>query len=90
MTAQIDPDQIKQVFWNLATNAFEAMSTGGQLTISTSRRRVGSGERSGEVIEVFYKTPGRGLRKKPWTKYFFLFLPPRNGAPGSVLPPSIG
>jgi two-component system sensor histidine kinase PilS (NtrC family) len=31
----IDPDQIKQVFWNLSINAFQAMPTGGTLTIST-------------------------------------------------------
>ncbi|MGH7165254.1 MAG: two-component system sensor histidine kinase NtrB, partial [Nitrospiraceae bacterium] len=49
MVAQVDPDQMKQVFWNLATNAFEAMPNGGLLTISTGRRRVGSGGRGGDV-----------------------------------------
>lgn len=33
----IDPDQIKQVFWNLSINAFQAMPSGGTLTISTQR-----------------------------------------------------
>ena len=33
--AQVDQDQLKQVFWNLATNAFEAMPDGGHLTITT-------------------------------------------------------
>jgi two-component system sensor histidine kinase PilS (NtrC family) len=74
MTAQIDPDQIKQVFWNLATNAFEAMSTGGQLTISTSRRRVGSGERSGEVIEVLFQDTGEGIKKETLDKIFLPFF----------------
>jgi two-component system sensor histidine kinase PilS (NtrC family) len=74
MTAQIDPDQIKQVFWNLATNAFEAMPAGGQLTISTGRRRVGSGERSGEVIEVLFQDTGEGIQKDVLDKIFLPFF----------------
>lgn len=74
MTAQIDPDQMKQVFWNLATNAFEAMSSGGQLTISTGRRRVGSGERSGEVIEVLFQDTGEGIQKDALDKIFLPFF----------------
>jgi len=74
MTAQIDPDQIKQVFWNLATNAFEAMSAGGQLTISTGRRRVGSGDRSGEVIEVLFQDTGEGIQKDVLDKIFLPFF----------------
>jgi two-component system sensor histidine kinase PilS (NtrC family) len=35
LTALVDQDQFRQVFWNMATNAFEAMPEGGQLTIST-------------------------------------------------------
>jgi two-component system sensor histidine kinase PilS (NtrC family) len=74
MTAQIDSDQMKQVFWNLATNAFEAMSSGGQLTISTSRRRIGSGERSGEVIEVLFQDTGEGIQKEALDKIFLPFF----------------
>lgn len=74
MTAQIDPDQMKQVFWNLATNAFEAMPAGGQLTISTNRRRVGSGERSGEIIEVLFQDTGEGIRKEALDKIFLPFF----------------
>jgi two-component system sensor histidine kinase PilS (NtrC family) len=74
MTAQIDPDQMKQVFWNLATNAFEAMSSGGQLTISTGRRRIGSGDRSGEVIEVLFQDTGEGIQKDALDKIFLPFF----------------
>jgi two-component system sensor histidine kinase PilS (NtrC family) len=31
----VDPDQIKQVFWNLSINALQAMPSGGTLSIST-------------------------------------------------------
>ncbi|WP_447977837.1 two-component system sensor histidine kinase NtrB [Candidatus Nitrospira bockiana] len=74
MTAQIDPDQIKQVFWNLATNAFEAMPAGGQLTISTRRRRVGSAGRSGEVIEISFQDTGEGIKKERLDKIFLPFF----------------
>jgi len=33
---EVDPQQIKQVFWNLFINAAQAMGTGGELTVSTS------------------------------------------------------
>lgn len=74
MQAQIDPDQIKQVFWNLATNAFEAMPTGGQLTISTGRRRVGAGGRSGDVIEIAFQDTGEGIKKERLDKIFLPFF----------------
>ncbi|MDX1585004.1 MAG: ATP-binding protein, partial [Thermoanaerobaculia bacterium] len=31
-----DPNQIRQVFWNVAKNAFQAMPEGGRLVVSTS------------------------------------------------------
>jgi two-component system sensor histidine kinase PilS (NtrC family) len=74
MTAQVDQDQIKQVFWNLAMNAFEAMPAGGQLTIATSRRWVGSGSRKGEVIEILFQDTGEGIRKEALDKIFLPFF----------------
>ena len=38
----IDPDQMRQVFWNLSINAFQSMPSGGTLTISTRRVAAGS------------------------------------------------
>jgi two-component system, NtrC family, sensor histidine kinase PilS len=74
MTAQLDPDQIKQVFWNLATNAFEAMPSGGRLTISTGRRRIRSGDRTGEVIEISFQDSGEGIKKEDLEKIFLPFF----------------
>jgi len=74
MTAQVDQDQIKQVFWNLAMNAFEAMPSGGQLTIATSRRWVGSGNRTGQVIEILFQDTGEGIRKEALDKIFLPFF----------------
>jgi PAS domain S-box-containing protein len=46
-TVRVDPSQLQQVLLNLAANARDAMPSGGQLTIHTSRTRVatpGTGE----------------------------------------------
>jgi two-component system sensor histidine kinase PilS (NtrC family) len=74
LTAQVDPDQLKQVFWNLATNAFEAMPAGGRLTLSTSRRRIRSGDRSGDVIEIAFQDSGEGIKKEDLEKIFLPFF----------------
>ncbi|OGW90973.1 MAG: hypothetical protein A3K11_10155, partial [Nitrospirae bacterium RIFCSPLOWO2_12_FULL_63_8] len=61
---QVDPDKMKQVFWNLATNALQAMPAGGRVTISTARRRVTSGKRSGDIVEVAVQDTGVGIKKE--------------------------
>src|SRR5207244_13160014 len=82
MLAQVDQDQLKQVFWNLATNAFDAMLSGGRLDIVTSRRRVGSGGRSGEVIEIAFKDTGEGIKKEDIDKIFLPFFTTKHTGSG--------
>jgi two-component system sensor histidine kinase PilS (NtrC family) len=48
-----DPDQIKQVFWNLARNGLEAMPSGGVLQIRLSRR--------GDDLVLAVRDQGRGM-----------------------------
>jgi two-component system sensor histidine kinase PilS (NtrC family) len=74
LVAQVDPDQMKQVFWNLAVNAFEAMPSGGSLTIATGRRSIGSGGRHGEIIEVLFQDTGEGIKKESLDKIFLPFF----------------
>ncbi len=74
LTIKADQDQLKQVFWNLATNAFDAMPSGGELTISTGCRRVGSGGRNGEVIEIAFQDTGMGIPKGNLDKIFLPFF----------------
>lgn len=71
---QADPDKMKQVFWNLATNALQAMPSGGTLTISTGCRRVTSGKRSGDIVEVLVQDTGIGIRADDLNKIFFPFF----------------
>ena len=46
----VDPDQIRQVLWNLVSNAVQAMGGGGKLTLFT--RPSGEGEGDGVVFLV--------------------------------------
>lgn len=74
LTALIDQDQLRQVFWNMATNAFEAMPNGGQLTISTNCRHVDAGGRKGDVIEVAFQDTGEGIPIQNFDKIFLPFF----------------
>lgn len=74
LTALVDQDQFRQVFWNMATNAFEAMPEGGQLTISTSCRHVDAGGRKGDVIEIAFQDTGEGIAKQNLDKIFLPFF----------------
>jgi two-component system sensor histidine kinase PilS (NtrC family) len=74
LAAQVDQDQLKQVFWNLATNAFDAMTAGGTLTIGTGLRRIDAGGRRSEVIEVAFHDTGEGIPKQNFDKIFLPFF----------------
>lgn len=82
LMAQVDQDQLKQVFWNLATNAFDAMSAGGTLTIATGVRRVEVGGRRSDVIEIAFQDNGEGILKQNFDKIFLPFFTTKKKAPG--------
>ena len=48
-----DSDQIRQVFWNLARNAFQAMPAGGVLRVST--------ELAADAYRILFSDNGRGM-----------------------------
>ncbi|MEK7294845.1 MAG: ATP-binding protein [Nitrospirota bacterium] len=79
---QVDPDKMKQVFWNLVMNALQAMPSGGHVTISTERRRVMSGKRSGDVVEVAVQDTGVGIKKEDMNKIFFPFFTTKKDGSG--------
>lgn len=74
LPGQVDPDQLKQVFWNLATNAFDAMPAGGQLTITTGCRKIDAGGRKAEVVETAFHDTGAGISKANLDKIFLPFF----------------
>ena len=65
-----DPDQIRQVFWNLARNAIQAMPDGGELRVTAAL------EDSGFVIR--FADEGRGMSERELRS---LFEPFRTNAP---------
>ncbi len=74
LPGQIDQNQMKQVFWNLATNAFDAMPNGGRLAISTGSRKIDAGGRKAEVIEIAFQDSGEGIAKANLDKIFLPFF----------------
>ncbi|MBS0149968.1 MAG: PAS domain S-box protein [Nitrospira sp.] len=82
LPAQVDQDQMKQVFWNFAVNAFDAMPQGGRLTVSTGSRKVDVAGRKADVIEVSFHDTGEGIPKKNLDKIFLPFFTTKKSGSG--------
>jgi two-component system sensor histidine kinase PilS (NtrC family) len=82
LLGEIDPDQMKQVFWNLASNAFQAMPKGGRLLIGSSVRKVSSGEWTGDVAEIAFEDTGEGIRAEDLDKIFLPFFTTKKDGSG--------
>jgi two-component system sensor histidine kinase PilS (NtrC family) len=65
-----DPDQITQVFWNLARNGLEAMPGGGRLEVGLCR--------AGEDVVLTVHDRGRGIGKEEQRR---MFEPFESGSP---------
>ncbi|MCA9564848.1 MAG: response regulator, partial [Myxococcales bacterium] len=74
----IDPHQFEQVLINLATNASEAMPSGGTLTIKTSNAVLGedhpSGLPAGEYVHVSVSDTGKGMDEATRSRVFEPFF----------------
>jgi signal transduction histidine kinase len=64
MFCDVDPNRLKQIFWNLATNALKAMPDGGRVEIEV--RWAGAG---GEV-EISFVDSGVGMDEQQQRLYF--------------------
>ena len=74
LLAQVDQNQMRQVFWNLATNAFDAMPDGGKLTITTGCRHIDAAGRKGDVVEIAFQDTGEGIAPANLDKIFLPFF----------------
>ncbi|OVE71912.1 hypothetical protein BVX93_02235, partial [bacterium B13(2017)] len=61
----VNPDQMKQVFFNLITNAIDAMKNGGKILISTLCEE--------KIVTILIKDTGMGIPKENIDKIFDLF-----------------
>lgn len=57
-----DPEQIEQVFWNIARNGAQVMKEGGELLVSTRR--------NGRWVEVSFRDTGPGIPEEKWGQIF--------------------
>ncbi len=73
-TLRIDKEQIERAFLNLITNAIEAMSHGGNLTITT--------ELNGNFFMTKIHDTGRGIPEKDIIKIFDPFFSTKSGGVG--------
>jgi two-component system sensor histidine kinase PilS (NtrC family) len=62
---EADPDQISQIFWNLARNALRAMSDGGTLTVV--------GQPVGSNYRISFADTGRGMDDEERARLFHPF-----------------
>jgi signal transduction histidine kinase len=75
---QADAEQLKQVFLNLALNAFQAMPGGGRLTVSTRLARDElafwrEGSRRADVVEIRFRDSGPGIPEEARESIFVPF-----------------
>ena len=80
---QSDPEQIKQVLWNLFLNATDAMPNEGSLRISTE---MVNGERSHwreqKMVKITVQDTGLGFSKKALSHLFTPFFTTKEGGSG--------
>jgi signal transduction histidine kinase len=80
LTVECDPDQLQQVFINLAVNAFDAMApTGGTLTVDAS---VTATEHDSSIVRVVFEDNGPGIPQEFRERLFdpfFTTKPPGKG-----------
>ena len=58
-----NPDQVKQIFWNLCKNAIEALGEHGGINVSSTVKKntTGTGENGKPVIEIVIEDDGPGI-----------------------------
>ncbi len=69
-----DPEKIRQVFWNLGINAYEAMANGGTLTVSTNNNP--------RDVTITFSDTGTGISQANIEKIFYPFFTTKEAGTG--------
>ena len=69
-----DPEKIRQVFWNLGINAYEAMGNGGELTVST--------EDTPPYVTISFSDTGSGIPQSDIDKIYYPFFTTKDSGTG--------
>ncbi|MEJ2588864.1 MAG: ATP-binding protein [Deltaproteobacteria bacterium] len=64
-----DPDQIKQILWNLFLNAVESMKVGGKLYVATSMEQEDRID-GGKCAKIVIRDSGKGFKGAPVSEFF--------------------
>jgi len=76
-----DPEQIKQVLWNVFLNAVDAISNEGILYISTKTIKP-SGKSESDLMEIIVRDSGSGFSEKSLSHLFTPFFTTKEGGSG--------
>jgi two-component system sensor histidine kinase PilS (NtrC family) len=88
--ASIDPDQMKQVFWNLFINAAQSMSNGGKIEVQLGKGKAPGGTslslssqlRAKEWIKISITDSGNGIALEEKEKIFEPFFTTKENGTG--------
>ncbi|MCX5810603.1 MAG: response regulator [Proteobacteria bacterium] len=73
-SAEVDENQIRQVFYNLTMNAIEAMPEGGTLTIQAQNTKVQSSDglplKEGKYLRIIFADKGTGIAEENLVRIF--------------------
>ncbi len=74
-TIESDPEQVRQVIWNILINAAEAMPEGGVLHIATRSAVIGdSMKKESNMVEIMVRDSGEGFTEKALDQMFSPFF----------------
>lgn len=89
--AMVDPNQMKQVFWNLFINALQAMSNGGEIRVQVEKGRKASwrmglpssARQTGkDWVKIAISDSGNGIMAEEKEKIFEPFFTTKDGGTG--------
>jgi len=83
MTIESDPEQIKQILWNLFLNAVEAMRGGGVLSVQTEFVNVAEPQGGvRKMAQITFRDTGEGFSRKALQFLFTPFFTTKEGGSG--------